>query len=54
MTPAFSRRQLAVFFVASTVTGCAAQSTQMLDPRADRSGYGMGLDARDFTNAAQD
>jgi penicillin-binding protein activator len=53
-TPLFSRRQLAVFLAASTVTGCAAQSTQMLDPRADRSGYGMGLDSRDFTNAAQD
>jgi uncharacterized protein (TIGR02722 family) len=53
-TLSLSRRHLAALLAASTVTACAAQSTQMLDPRADRSGYGMGLDARDFTSAAQD
>ena len=53
-TLSFSRRNLAALLAASTVSACAAQSTQMLDPRADRSGHGMGLDARDFTSAAQD
>jgi penicillin-binding protein activator len=36
------------------LAACGVQSTQMIDPRADRSGYGMGLDERDFTAAAQD
>jgi uncharacterized protein (TIGR02722 family) len=51
----FSLRHLAALLALSTVSACATtQSTQLLDPRADRSGYGMGLDARDFTSAAQD
>jgi uncharacterized protein (TIGR02722 family) len=49
-----SRRQVAGFFALFTVSACTAQSTQMIDPRADRSGYGLGLDARDFSSAAQD
>jgi uncharacterized protein (TIGR02722 family) len=53
-TLSLSRRNLAALLAAFTVSACAAQSTQMLDPRADRSGHGMGLDARDFTSAAQD
>ena len=53
-TLSLSRRHLAALLAASAVSACAAQSTQMLDPRADRSGHGMGLDARDFTSAAQD
>ncbi len=49
-----SPRNFAALLVLSTVSACAAtQSTQMLDPSADRSGYGMGLDARDFSSAAQ-
>ena len=36
------------------LAGCAApQGTRMLDSRSDASGYGMGLDARDFSGAAQ-
>jgi len=38
----------------SAVAACAApQPTQILNPRTDNSGYGMGLDSRDFTAAAQ-
>ena len=49
-----SSRRLAALLVLSTLSACATtESTQLLDPRADRSGYGMGLDARDFTSAAQ-
>ncbi len=36
------------------ISGCAApQPTQILDARTDHSGYGMGLDERDFSSAAQ-
>lgn len=52
-TPQLSRRLL-ILLAASSVGACAVQSTEMIDPRADRSGYGMGLDARDFASAAQD
>ena len=36
------------------LAGCAApQQTQMISARTDQSGYGMGLDSRDFSSAAQ-
>ena len=39
---------------AGSLAACAPpQGTQILDSRTDRSGYGMGLDARDFSGAAQ-
>jgi uncharacterized protein (TIGR02722 family) len=47
------RAGLAVAALAS-LAACAAQSTQMINPHADSSGYGMGLDERDFSTAAQD
>jgi uncharacterized protein (TIGR02722 family) len=50
--PAFRACLIGAMFIG--LTACAVQSTQMIDPRADRSGYGMGLDERDFTAAAQD
>ena len=38
----------------AALAGCAApQATQIIGPRTDRSGYGMGLDSRDFSAAAQ-
>ena len=38
----------------ASLAGCAApQPTQLINPRTDQSGYGMGLDARDFGAAAQ-
>ena len=37
-----------------SLSACAVQPTRMIDARADHSGYGMGLDDRDFTTAAQD
>jgi uncharacterized protein (TIGR02722 family) len=46
-----------VCLIGATLVGlsaCAAQPTQVIDPRTDRSGYGMGLDERDFSMAAQD
>jgi uncharacterized protein (TIGR02722 family) len=45
----------AVFWTAMLlISGCAApQPTQILDARTDHSGYGMGLDERDFSSAAQ-
>jgi penicillin-binding protein activator len=46
--------RLAPLLLLAAVAGCAApQQTQILDPRADVSGRGMGLDARDFSAAAQ-
>jgi hypothetical protein len=53
MIPPASRTCLIGVMLVSLVA-CGVQSTQMIDPRADRSGYGMGLDERDFTKAAQD
>jgi uncharacterized protein (TIGR02722 family) len=40
---------------AAGLAGCAAPqpATQLISPRTDQSGYGMGLDARDFSSAAQ-
>ncbi len=40
--------------LALAMAGCAGpQPTQIIDARTDQSGYGMGLDARDFNGAAQ-
>jgi uncharacterized protein (TIGR02722 family) len=39
---------------ATALCGCASpQSTQIINPRTDQSGYGMGLDERDFSATAQ-
>ncbi len=50
----FSRRQAAALVALATLSACAAQPTTMIDPHADNSGYGLGLDGRDFASAAQD
>jgi len=40
--------------VTALLAACAApQPTQILSSRSDQSGYGMGLDSRDFGSAAQ-
>ena len=49
-----SRRQLTPLAAVLMLSACAEPSTQIIDPRADRSGYGLGLDERDFSSAAQD
>jgi uncharacterized protein (TIGR02722 family) len=45
----------ATLITAAGLAGCAAPqpATQLISPRTDQSGYGMGLDARDFSSAAQ-
>ena len=46
--------RLAALAGTGLVAACAGpQPTQILNPRTDNSGYGMGLDARDFSAAAQ-
>jgi uncharacterized protein (TIGR02722 family) len=43
-----------VVLLATGFGGCAApQPTQVIGAQNDPSGYGMGLDSRDFTSAAQ-
>jgi uncharacterized protein (TIGR02722 family) len=47
-------RALTPFILAGALAACAApQPTQIISARADQSGYGMGLDSRDFNSAAQ-
>lgn len=47
-------RNLALIAIASLPVGCAQPigPTMVVDPRADRSAIGMGLDSRDFEGAA--
>jgi uncharacterized protein (TIGR02722 family) len=51
----FSLRRIAAASAAAALASCAGPqpATQILSPRTDQSGYGMGLDARDFSSAAQ-
>ena len=47
-----STRALIFAALAGLPTACAPIATTMVDPRADRSAIGMGLDSRDFDGAA--
>jgi uncharacterized protein (TIGR02722 family) len=49
-----STKSAAALLVTASLAACAApQQTQMISARTDQSGYGMGLDSRDFSSAAQ-
>ncbi len=54
MTVYFPRLFCALAF-SPVLAGCASrpQPTQIISARTDQSGYGMGLDSRDFSSAAQ-
>lgn len=47
-----SKMKILVPLISILIAGCATPVTTVVDPRADRSARGMGLDSRDFEDAA--